>query len=360
LKLLALVPYPADLSPSQRFRIEQWAPELAAAGIDVALRPFASAPLMEVQHRPGRALAKAGQGLAAALRRLRGLAEVRAHDAVLIHRAAFLMGPALLERLVAWMGRPVIFDFDDAIYLLHTTEANRALGWLKFPGKTAALCRLSRQVVVANDELAAYARPLNPRVTVVPSSVDTDRFQPDPQPPGSRLRLGWTGSSTSLTHLEAFAPTLRELVERHPIELHVHADREPRLGGVPFEWHPWTPEGEREVLSRFEVGIMPMPDDPWARGKSAMKALLYMAMGIPALCSAVGANRVVVDHGRNGLLAGTPAEWHEQLGALVASPDLRQRLGAAGRRTVEERYSKRHCAALFAQVVRAAVAGERG
>lgn len=238
-KLLALVPYPPNHTPSQRFRIEQWAPELAARGIEVTLRPFASPSLMEVLHRPGQAFAKAWQGLAAATRRLRGLGEVRRHDAVLIHRAAFLFGPALLERLVVALGRPVIFDFDDAVYLLHTTDANRAFGWLKFPGKTAALCRLSRHVVVANDELAAYAARYNPRVTVVPSSVDTERFRPAPEAPGERLRVGWTGSSTSLTHLEAFAPVLRELVERHPIELHVHADRQPQLDGIPFRWHPW-------------------------------------------------------------------------------------------------------------------------
>jgi len=356
LRVAGLVPYPLDTAPSQRFRLEQWRPVLEQRGVLLELMPYADERLMEILHHPGQRLRKAASVAAGCLRRGRSLAGLRAYDAVVVHRAACLVGPAVLERFLARTGRPLIFDFDDAIYLLHTTEANRGLGWLKFPGKTAAVCRLSDHVVTANATLAAWARGHNPRVTVIPSSVDTERYRPGPsRAPDARVVIGWTGSSTSMAHLEGFAPVLREVIVRG-VELHVHCDRRPRLGDVPFVYREWRPDTEVEELSAFDIGIMPMPDEPWSRGKSAMKALLYMAMGIPAVCSAVGMNCEVVRHGQNGLLARTPEDWIASLRTLVADADLRQRLGKAGRRTVEDEYSRERSAGRFAAVIEAVLA----
>jgi glycosyltransferase involved in cell wall biosynthesis len=262
----------------------------------------------------------------------------------------------LLERFIALLGRPVIYDFDDAIFKLHTTEANRGFGWLKFPGKTATICRISSHVVVGNSWLADYARQFNRRVSVIPTSIDTEYYRPvSKNGPNGRVILGWTGSSTSQTHLEMFAPLLRELTRRPDVELRVISNREPVLPGIDYVWRPWSAESETDELLHFDLGIMPMPDDEWARGKCALKALQYMAMGIPTVCSAVGANVEVIQHGENGLLAGTDEEWVSSLESLIANPALRKRLGLMGRRTVEERYSMRRCAELFAQVVRSAV-----
>src|SRR5262245_42932716 len=132
----ALVPYPPNTAPSQRYRIEQWLPYLAAQGISVDLVPFMDRKLQDTLYQPGHQVAKVIAGAAACARRVLHVTSARRYDAVLIHRAACIAGPAVLERLIALSGRPVIFDFDDAIFLLHTTDANRNLGWLKFPGKT--------------------------------------------------------------------------------------------------------------------------------------------------------------------------------------------------------------------------------
>ena len=357
LSVCAFVPYPVGTTPSQRFRIEQWMPYLEAAGISVDVLPFANDRLMALLHKPGKRGAKSIASVTRFTGRLADALNTRRYDAVLIHRAACIAGPAFVERLVALFGRPVIYDFDDAIFKLHTTEANRRYGWLKFPGKTATICRISSHVVVGNSWLADWARGFNPRVTVIPTSIDTDSYRPvRKNGSNGRVVVGWTGSSTSQTHLEMFAPLLRDLTRRRDVELRVISDREPRLPGVSCVWQPWSAHAETEQLSHFDIGIMPMPDDEWALGKCAAKALQYMAMGIPAVCSAVGANREVIQHGENGLLASTDKEWITNLEALVDSPTLRQSLGAKGRRTVEERYSMRRCAEMFAKVVRDVVA----
>jgi glycosyltransferase involved in cell wall biosynthesis len=322
----------------------------------VELIPFADSELMSLIHQPGNQKAKALAMIRAFWRRVQQVARSSRYDAVFIHRAVCIAGPALLEQALAFFRRPVIFDFDDAIYHLHTTQANRTFGWLKFPGKTATICRLSAHVVVGNNYLADYARRYNPSVTVIPSSVDTERYHPvRRKQPDRRVVVGWTGSSTSQTHLEMFAPLLQKLAARGDVDIHVISDRRPDLPGVPVIWRPWSPETEIEDLVGFDIGIMPMPDDQWSRGKCAMKALLYMAMGIPAVCSAVGTNLEVIRHGENGFLASTQDEWLQCLDRLISDQSLRHQIGLAGRKAVENHYSMHRCAGLLAEVIRTTV-----
>lgn len=350
-RVAALVPYPPEVAASQRFRVEQWRGPLRADGIEMDVLPFADRRLMDLLYGSGRPLAK-GLTLAAAFaRRVIELATLGAYDVVVVHRAAALFGPALLERALA-ARRPIIFDFDDAIFLSHTTAANRRYGWLKCPGKTAAICRLSAYVVVGNRYLASYAGQHNARVTIIPSSVDTERYRPAARTSVGPMVVGWMGSTTSQTHLELFAPALRALSAARDLEIRVVSDRPPSLPDVQFTWRAWSRETELAELRAFDIGIMPMPDDPWSEGKCAMKALLYMAVGVPVVASAVGMNREVIRHGENGFLAGSPADFKVAIELLARDPGLRQRLGQAGRATVESGYSMRRCASLFGEIVR--------
>lgn len=356
-RLLALVPYPLDTTPSQRFRLEQWTPHLARLGIEVDLVPFATPALYSSLYRPAERFRVAMLLAPCMLRRIRHVLRARRYDVVVVHRTAALLGPALFERWLARAPRSLIFDFDDAIFLLHTSANNRRLGWLKFPEKTDTICRLSRHVVVGNEYLADYARQYNPHVTIVPTSIDIESYVLREYRPAERVVIGWSGSATSQSHLEAFAPVLRQAVVDAPVELRVFSDRPPQLNGVPHTWTRWSPDVQAEVaeLCRFDIGIMPMPDDPWARGKCGLKALQYMAVGAAVLSSAVGMNRDLIRHGDNGMLAATTDGWVSCLRQLITDPQLRERLGREGRRTVERGFSARQCAERFAGVVREVV-----
>jgi glycosyltransferase involved in cell wall biosynthesis len=356
LELLALLPYPLDTTPSQRFRLEQWAPLLARDhGLRVHFAPFADPALGALLARPGRVAAKAAGMALATAARLPAVLRARRNDAVVVHRAVCLAGPALLERVLAAAGPPLLFDFDDAIWLRHTSGANALFDRLKFPGKTATLCRLADRVVVGSEHLAGWARRHSARVDVVPTSIDTAAYEVRDRVPGERVVVGWTGSATSMTHLEAAAPLLRRLAAARPVEIRVLSTRRPLLPDVPFVFRHWTPENEVEEIRAFDVGIKPMPDDEWARGKCPMKELQYLALSVPAVCSAVGGSREAVQDGDNGFLVSSEDEWMEALLRLVDDPALRARLGASGRRTVLERYSSVRSAAAFAASVRAAV-----
>lgn len=350
--ICAFVPYAINTSPSQRFRVEQWRPLLAEKNIFIDFYPFADKSLTRLLRSPGQYVDKLLSCSEAFFRRLIETISVKCYDIFFIHRTACIIGPAFIERLLRQFYRkPVIFDFDDAIYLLHTSAANLMWGWLKFPGKTRVICQMSDLIIVGNNYLARYARQFNSLTTVIPSSVDTCKFFPIQRRQKGRIVIGWTGSSTSQTHLEEFKQVLLRVCSLPNVEFRVHSDRQPNLPGIPFVWRPWSPNNELDELSAFDIGIMPMPDDEWSRGKCSMKALLYMAMGIPVVCSPVGMNLDIIRHGENGYLADSDDSFFEYTKKLVNCSQLRQQLGFAGRQTVEESYSTKHCASLFEQII---------
>lgn len=351
LRVVAFVPYPLGSAPSQRFRLEQWDARLLAQGIGLEFRIFAPPALVRLLYRPGHTLSKALSLAKALIGQYRQIPNRGTFDAVVVHRSMSLVGPAFLEKRVALAG-PLLYDFDDAIHLLNTSQANRAFGRLKFPGKTAQICGLARAVTVGNRYLAAFAGQYNQDVTIVPSSVDVATYTPGaPRAPRQKPVVGWMGSSTSQALMEPFAPLLAR-ISAAGFTLRIVSDRRPTSFPFPFEWRAWSAETEVDELRDFDVGIMPLPDTEWAKGKCAMKILQYMGAGVPAVGSAVGGNLEVVQDGENGLLARSVDEWIDKIVRVGRDPELALRLGGAGRRTVLARYSSSVCADQFAEVLR--------
>lgn len=355
IRVLALMPYPQNRAPGQRFRIEQWAPLLRAEGVDVVFSSFISTSALDIWYQHGHARRKIAETLKGYVNRFSYLLRPLPADVVFIYREAAFLGPALIERLLSWRV-PVVFDFDDAIYLPDTSAANAWSRVLKSKGKTRAICRLARHVTVGNDVLADFARRHARAVTVVPTTIDTDTYPMLPRPDNRRPVIGWTGSVTTLPYLAQLAPVFERLRRSHDFEVRVvggHVDFE----GVSSQCVPWRAETEVADLSTFDIGLMPLRDDEWSRGKCAAKALQYMALGIPPVVSPVGVNADVVHDDVNGLHARTEDEWVDRIGRLLDDDKLRRRLGEAARRTVEEHYSARVHAPRMAQAFRDAVNG---
>ena len=362
MRLLAIVPSVYDRNPSQRYRIEQWEPLLAERGVEIMYRPFESAELNEVLYQPGRMATKMRHVAGAMLRRARDVRDARRFDAVYVLREAALLGPPVFERMLARSGVPYVFDFDDAVFERYVSPANGYLSYLKFPGKTRTVCRLAAHVMAGNEYLADYARQVNPNVTVVPTTVDTARYTLLRRPPNEVPVVGWTGSYSTLQHLLTLSGALRRLAGRVRFRLRVIGAPGAGAGasgleGLDVEWLPWRAETEVEDLRPLDVGVMPLPEDRWSKGKCGMKALQYMGLGIPAVCSPVGVNSEIVRDGENGMLATTDAEWVEKLERLLGDAPLRERLGRAGRDTVERRYSAAVVAPLVHRVLESVVRG---
>ena len=340
MRVLALMPSLYDTSPGQRYRLEQWEPLLRESGVEITYAPFESDQLHSALYQPGQLGQKLKLVSQALFQRSALLKSVKDFDVVYIFREAALLGPPLFERLIYQRGVPIVFDFDDAIFVSYKSPSNGYLSYLKFAGKTKTICRLSSHVMVGNPYLADYARKVNDKVTIVPTTIDTEKYRPlavdDHSGP---IVIGWTGSYSTVQHLNTLRSALQKLATRETFRLRVIGTPTYQLEGVEVEAMQWRSETELKDLSAIDIGVMPLPDDRWSKGKCGLKALQFMALGIPTICSPVGVNTEIIQDNENGFIAGPEDEWVEKLSKLIQSREMRRRLGAAGRQTVEGKYS---------------------
>jgi glycosyltransferase involved in cell wall biosynthesis len=339
MRVLVIADSLANTSPGSRFRIEQWMTWMKAAGVESDYHSFEDVALRRVIYTPGKYLEKAQGFVRGYGRRLALTRQVKDYDVVFIYEQASRIGPALLERLIARTGVPIVYDFCDPIYEPFKSHINGYLSLLKFPGKTATICRLAQHVIVGNEELAQYARRHNPHVTIVPITIDTGEYQPRPPREAAVPVIGWSGSHSTVPHLDTARGVLQRLARSRKFELRVIGAPTYALEGVSVAAQPWRAEGEVSDLQQFDIGIMPLPDDPWVSRRTHLKVRQYMGLGIPCVVSPLGVNRELIEDGVNGFLATTEDEWVERLTRLIDDPALRARIGAAGRKTIEDRYS---------------------
>ncbi|MBI2966901.1 MAG: glycosyltransferase family 4 protein [Bacteroidetes bacterium] len=341
-KILFIASHRKDRAPGQRFRFEQYIPLLQSRGFHCDISFILNEHDDKIFYSQGKYFGKFFILLKGGYHRLRDVFHANRYDIIFIFREAFVARTTWFERQFRNSRAKIIYDFDDAIWHLDISDANKHFHWLKNPGKTAELISISDMVFCGNDYLRNFAIPYNQNVKVVPSTVDTDYFRKLPGPsPGSPVCIGWSGSMTTTKHFELAIPALLRIKEiySHKVTFRVIGDPSYKYPELNLFGIPWTMENELQDISAFHIGIMPLPDDEWSKGKCGMKALLYMAMEIPAVVSPVGVNREIISDGKNGFLATTTDEWVEKLRLLIDSGDLRIRLGKSGRNTVDEKYS---------------------
>lgn len=348
MKVLFVVPYPVGKAASQRFRVEQFLPYLEERSIKYELAPFWGVHTHCVLYRKGHTLQKIAGTLAGFLKRLVLLLQLHKYDFVFVHREATPVGPPWFEWLAAKVFRKkLIFDFDDAIWLRNTSAENMGVAKLKYHSKTASICAWSHKASVGNNFLQQYASKYNRQVVYLPSTLDMAKYSQTKQHAVKEVVIGWTGSHSTLPYLKLLEPVLQKLERQYTFNLVVIADKAPDLNLESLKFVPWKPETEIEDLLQFDIGVMPLPDTDWAKGKCAFKALQYMALGIPALVSAVGTNLEAVPNGKGGYTCTTEQEWYNCLEQLILDADLRAQLGATGKAWVAGKYSLQQHLATF-------------
>jgi glycosyltransferase involved in cell wall biosynthesis len=282
-----------------------------------------------------------------------GLADAWRADFVFIHREAAPLGPPVYEWfIVRILKRKLIYDFDDAIWLTDKTVESRVTRMLKWRRKVSTICKLAHRVSCGNEYLANYARNYNDNVSLVPTTIDVNRLHIQDvalkSPKSTNVIVGWTGSHSTLKYLYTIAPVLRKIEEMFShVSFMVIADTPPALNLNRIRFVQWSKESEIADLAEFNIGIMPLPDDQWSKGKGGFKILQYMALGIPSASSPVGINSQIVKHGENGFLCVTEDDWVSCLKQLIESASLRERFGKAGWETVHQGYSVSSNASTF-------------
>ncbi|MCB2379735.1 glycosyltransferase family 4 protein [Hymenobacter sp. BT635] len=339
--ILFLVPYPPGKAPSQRFRFEQYLHFLAGAGHTYQLESFISDATWSILYKPGHTLSKALGIIGGFLRRFLLLFSVPKADFVFIHREASPIGPPIFEWLIAKVfGKRIVYDFDDAIWIPNTSAANSIVAGVKWHHKVGSISRWAYKISCGNTYLRDYARQFNSNAVVNPTTIDTVNLHNQVKDQRTdKLVIGWTGTHSTMKYLEQVVPVLAELEQHYAFEFRVISNQEPQLPLRSLSFRPWRKDTEIDDLLTFNIGLMPLEDDPWAKGKCAFKALQYMALGVPAMVSPVGMNSEVVTDGVNGYICASYQDWYQGLEKLLKDHDLRTRFGQAARATIEARFS---------------------
>jgi glycosyltransferase involved in cell wall biosynthesis len=281
---------------------------------------------------------------------------LREADVVVLHQIKL---SALEARLFAAFSRRRIFDVDDAIYVRKPRRLGAAADdspWRK--SKFAATCRWVDVVAAGNDVLAGVAHASARAVKILPTSIDTAAYQPTTAAAADPPTIVWIGSPENLVYLEMIRPALARLAGRYPtLKMRIICSRFPDWPEVNIERIAWSSATEAQALAAAHIGVMPLTDDEWARGKCAFKLLQYMAAALPCVASPVGANTEAVIDGFNGFHARTVDEWERRLELLIRSPEQRARFGANGRAHVESRYAMRTYQARYLELLHRLAAG---
>ncbi len=342
MRVLFVVSHPIE-GPSSRFRVYQFLPYLRAHGVEATVRPLLSSRVLPTVYQPGRFARKALITALGALKRAGDVLAAARYDLVYVLREAFPFGPPLFEPLLRAAAGRLVFDFDDAIYVPALAYRN-PLDRLRDFGKTAKIIRIASRVIVGSDYLREYAvrfADSGDRVTVIPTVVDTSHYRPRPSRSSSTTCvIGWIGTPRGSSYLRDLLDVIADLVRTHPRLAFKFVGAEPfDPRSLPVSFKDWRLEEEVSDLQSFDIGIMPLTDDEETRGKCGFKLIQYMSVGIPVVCSPVGANLTIVENGASGFFASTPAEWRASLARLIQDPEVRASLGRRGRELAETRFS---------------------
>jgi len=351
MKVLFLTKY-GYLAPSSRYRAFQYVPYFRSRNSVVSVEPLLPDEYVRrLFNERRRSLGRVSRALLSRIAHLRSR-EYRSFDVVYVQNEMLPRCPFMLESRFYRDGPPVVVDYDDAIFHLYE---NRQL----LREKIAAVMRAARCVIVGSRYLQSYAATFNRCVELVPTVINMSRYTAKCgyELENNTVIIGWIGTPTTARHLASHAPSFRALARKYKLTLRcVGAPQDFQMPGVQLEKIPWRLETETQWIRSFDIGVMPLPDDRFAKGKCGLKLIQYMGCGVPVVGSAVGANCEIIQDGTNGLLAVNQDEFVHKIEWLIRSVELRRRLGINGRQTVKLRYSLETQAPRFYRLLREAAA----
>ena len=339
-KIIFLSVHRKERSPSQRFRFEQYLGFLDENNFLTEHFFLVSENDDKIFYNKGNFFAKSILIFKYILKLNKLCKSIHNYDICYVQRESIFIWTHYFEKKIAKKTN-LVFDFDDSIWLENVSKANKFFKWLKNPDKTKKIISFSNLIFSGNQYLSNFALRFNINTVIIPTTIDTDLYQNIYKKKSNKIIIGWSGSMTTIQHFEYALPFLKKIVDRHKniVEIKVIGDdryfnKELKINGL-----PWCKETEIKDLCSFDIGIMPLPNNEWAKGKCGLKGLQYMALGIPTIMSAVGVNIDIINDGENGFLAKNNDEFESKLELLINSKKLRLELGENGKKTVQEKYS---------------------
>ena len=341
-KILVICPFPQGVAAAQRLKYEQYFDHWRDNGYEVVVSSFMDMTMWKVVYTKGNYTQKILGTLKGYVRRLLNIFFLTRVDVVYVHMWVTPFGTSFFERIFRMLARRLIFDIEDNVLMEKANEINPLAKILKGHGKTTYMIKAADHVITSSPFLNDYCLEINKKkaCTYISSSVDTNRFVPVNSYSNSEIiTIGWTGTFSSKVYLDLLRNVFLELKKRCDFRLRIIGNFQYDLPGFNLEVIQWTKANEVRDLQGIDIGVYPLPQDDWVLGKSGLKAIQYMAFGLPAVATSVGTTPKIINHKENGWLVKTENEWVDALETLIKNPELRRKIGEAARKTVLENYS---------------------
>lgn len=341
-KILFLSPYPIDKAPSQRLKYEQYYKHIEKDGFEIKTSSFVSLSFWEIIYKKGYFFLKVLHTILGYLKRTFNLFTLRKYDIVYIHLWVTPFGFPIYEWLVRLIAKKVVYDIDDMIFLGHSSEANQFLESLKGKRKMIYLMKTSDHVITCTPTLDNFVKQYNSKTTDISSTINTDLYSPKNHKKQGVVTLGWSGSHSTSKYVKLLENIFESLLKKgYKFKVLVIGDSDFTFKNkeIQLQAIPWSLTSEVEDLKNIDIGLYPLPNEEWVLGKSGLKALQYMALGIPTIATNIGANPRIINHGENGFLVNNEKEWIDSIELLIKETEKRNVIGKKAIKTVEDKFS---------------------
>ena len=341
LKVLFLTRYPVE-GASSRYRVYQYVDHLEQLGVGCTVQSFMDSAFYQTNMRPGRTLQKFWMTLKAFLARFLVLLKWKDYDVIYMQRELFPFGPPIIERMLKKRGATIFFDYDDALFINKPSRYNPIASFLRSPSKTRDMFRIADCTVAGNDWLRDSAINEGGHAVTLEVAEDTERYlHRDNKDADPDVTIGWLGSPSTVKYLDLVHEPLRRIASKYPhVKWEIIGGNEFSMEGVPWTNTSWSLEAEVDGLARFDIGLMPLPQDDWSNGKSGGKARTYMAAGVVPVCTAIGYNLVLIKDGETGFLCESSDQWFSVISSLIEDKGKRQLIADSAIQEVKARFSQ--------------------
>ena len=337
MKILFLTKYDS-MGASSRYRFFQFYDFYKENNIEITTQTFFDDEYIIDLYRGKRNIRSI---LIAYIKRFFTLFSVKKYDLLVVEKELFPYLPAVFERILKLMGIKYIVDYDDAIFHQYDNSNNKIIK-LFLSNKIAKVMKYSRLVVAGNSYLANYATNKGAKAIIVPTVIDLEKYDKvvASQKDNKEVVIGWIGSPSTSKYLTFLEDVFIELSQKYIIKVHIIGSTVSPFKNFNAKLIKWSEDSEIEEMKKFDIGIMPLLDSPWERGKCGFKLIQYMGCSLPVVGSPIGVNSEIIDHDNNGFLAGTIEEWMDSFEILIKDENLRRKFGKIGKEEVEKFYSK--------------------
>lgn len=337
--ILFIVPYPHNTAPSQRLKFEQYYPDFEKQGYKIYTAPFISDSFWKIIYTKKLYAWKAAYTISGYLKRFALLFRVNRYDVVYVHLWGTPFGLPIFEWLLRKLSKKLIYDIDDLIYKGDSSPGNKFIRFFKSSRKVDFLMCNADKVLISTDKLLSYAGRFTNKLSLIPATIDVEKYKFKKELNLDKIVIGWSGSHTTSKYLHLLDNVLKKISTRPDVKIVVMGDSEFSIDGVNVDLVEWSADTEMRNIQQFDIGLHPIPDEEWVYGKSGGKLVQYMAAGLPIVASAIGPNFKAIKDGYNGFLVSDEQAWYDKLELLITDANLRSQMGLNSKETAIESYS---------------------